>query len=155
MVPLLLNRTSVRLQRQLRSVRARLQGAPRTSDVSRVISLVNELSENGSTPAALLADNSARYIAVNDAACVATGWSREELLSLRVWDLTPDVRMDEGLLRWAEFVQNGTSAGAYILKTPRGEVAAHFAASAHVVPDCHLALLQVVPAALLDRDAHA
>ncbi|HEX6589395.1 MAG TPA: PAS domain S-box protein, partial [Longimicrobiales bacterium] len=36
-----------------------------------------------------LADNTAHYIAVNDAACRLTGRSREELLSLHVSDLTP------------------------------------------------------------------
>lgn len=155
-VPLVLDRTAAQLQRQLRDVRSRLHGIPRTSDVSRVLVALNEVSAaDGDTPAALLTDSSAHYIAANDAACALTGRSREELLSLSVWDLTPQLRGVEGRQAWATQVESGALSGAYVLKTPSGnEIEARFASAANVLPGCHLSLLQSVPAAL-SRDARA
>lgn len=158
MVALMLDRTAARLQRQLIDVRARVRPAPRTSDiphtsdVSRILAAVTEVAPNGDPPAALLADNTAQYIAVNDAACTLTGRSREELLGLRVWDLTPDNAVADGQQQWARFVQSGTLTGAYILRTATGNIPARFAASAHVLPDCHLSLIQSLPPALADQD---
>jgi DNA-binding response OmpR family regulator len=85
----MLDRTSAKLVRQLDAVRKRVASVPRTSDVSRVLEVVNEVTADEDTLAALLADNTAHFIAVNDAACRLTGRSREELLSLQVGDLTP------------------------------------------------------------------
>ena len=155
MVPLMLDRTSARLQRQLTDVRARVRHVPYTSDVGRILTAVTEVAPNGDAPAALLADTAAQYIAVNDAACTLTGRSREELLSLHVWDLTPDDAVAEGRLQWARFVESGALAGAYVLRTANGNVPARFAASAHVLPDCHLSLIQSLPPALADGDVRA
>jgi CheY-like chemotaxis protein len=158
MVPLMLDRTAARLERQLTDVRARVRPVPRTSDiphtsdVGRILAAVTEVAPNGDPPAALLANTAARYIAVNDAACTLTGRSREELLSLRVWDLTPDAGVADGQQQWARFVASGTLTGAYVLRTTKGNVPARFAASAHVLPDCHLSLIQSVPPALADQD---
>jgi two-component system, OmpR family, response regulator len=84
----MLERSAAKLQRQLHDVRARLASVPRTSDVSRILDAVNEIAADGDTPAALL-DNASHYVAANDAACALTGRSREELLSLHVWDFKP------------------------------------------------------------------
>ena len=154
-VPLVLDRAAAQLQRQLRDVRSRLRDVPRTSDVSRVLTVVTEVAADGDTPAALLADSAAHYIAANDAACVLTGRSREELLSLSVWDLTPQIAVADGREAWARFVESGNLSGAYVLRTPSGcEVEARFAASANILPGCHLSLLQSVPPALAGGDAH-
>jgi DNA-binding response OmpR family regulator len=147
-VPLLLDRTSARLQRQLRDVRTRLHGVPRTSDINRVLSAVTDVSLGMDTPAALVADTAAHYIAANDAACILTGRSREELLSLNVWDLTPDTGVRDGHQQWERFVESGALSGVYLLKTPGGVVEARFASCTHILPDCHLSLLQPVPLAL-------
>lgn len=149
-VPLVLDRTAAQLQRQLRDVRSRLHGIPRTSDVSRVLTALNEVAgADGDTPAALLTDSAAHYIAANDAACVLTGRSREELLSLSVWDLTPQIRVAEGRQAWARLVEAGALSGAYVLKTASGsEIEARFASAANVLPGCHLSLLRSVPRAL-------
>jgi DNA-binding response OmpR family regulator len=153
-VPLLLDRAAAQLQRQLRDVRSRLQGVPHTSDSGRVLTAVTELSADGEAPAALIADTAAHYIAANDAACALTGRTREELLSLSVWDLTPHASVADGRKAWAQFVETGTLSGAYVLRTPSGgEIEARFASSAHVLPDCHLSLLRSVPPALLRGDA--
>jgi PAS domain-containing protein len=104
-----------------------------------------------SAPAALLADSAAHYIGVNDAACALTGRSREELLSLRVWDLTPEISVPQGKAQWAQFVSAGSLSGAYRLNGPSGAaVDTCFAAFAHVLPDCHLSLLTRLPAGLIE-----
>lgn len=155
-IPLVLDRTAAQLQRQLRDVRSRLHGVPRTSDVSRVLTTVSEVAAaDGDTPAALLTDSAAHYIAANDAACALTGRSREELLSLSVWDLTPQIRVAEGRQAWTRLVESGALSGAYLLKTASGgEIQARFASAANVLPGCHLSLLQSVPPAL-SGDARA
>ena len=152
----MLERTAAKLLRQLDAVRARAATVPRTSDVSRILDLVNEVAADGDAPAALLADDTAQYIAVNDAACALTGRSREELLSLHVWDLTPQRALADGRQAWTRFVESGSQqSGAYVLANPSGqEIAARFVASADIVPGCHLALLQSIPTALLP-DARA
>lgn len=145
-----LERSSAKLQRQLSDVRARLASIPLTSDVSRVLDAVREVAADGDMPAALLADNGAQYIGVNDAACALTGRSREELLSLHVWDLTPRLAQDDGRQAWARFVETGLLTGAYTLTAPSGkQIATHFAASTDILPGCHLSLLQSIPPALL------
>jgi CheY-like chemotaxis protein len=150
----MLERAAAKLQRQLSDVRARLATVPRTSDVGRILDAVNEIATDGETPAALLADDSANCIAVNDAACALTGRSREELLSLRVWDLAPQQSIAAGQQAWERFVASGTLSGAYTLTVPSGaQVQARFAALADIVPGCHLSLLQSVPPVLLLRDA--
>ena len=153
LVPLLLDRTAAQLERQLRAVRARMETAPRTSDASRILTTLDEVTQGLDTPAALLADTAAHYIDANDAACALTGRSRDELLSLHVWDLTPSQAVAEGQAAWARFVESGAQSGAYTLRSAAGvDIEARFAASAHVLPGCHLALLQSLPAALT-RDA--
>lgn len=147
-VPLVLNRAAAVLERQVRQVREHVRLAPTGSHAaSRLVAALADVS-GASTPAALVADSSARFIEMNDAACALTGRSREELLSLHVWDLQAEpgagARKD-----WEQFVTLGSMAGAYELLGPAGtRVRALFSASAHVLPECHLSLLQPVPPAL-------
>lgn len=150
-VPLMLDRTAAALQRQLREVCERVTGIPHGSAAGRVMAAVHELGASGE-PAALLADSAAHYIGVNDAACELTGRSREELLALRVWDLTPQIAIADGQQRWAAFVREGSLTGAYSLSSPSGaSIRTSFAAFANVLPGCHLSLLRPLPSAL-DQD---
>jgi CheY-like chemotaxis protein len=152
-VPLMLDRASATLQRRLRAVRERVGGIPTGSSVGRVLSAVMEVGGQPQ-PAALLADSTARYIGVNDAACTLTGRSRDELLSLRVWDLTPDVNLSQGKVQWEQFVSAGAMSGAYTLQSPAGKpIDACFAAYANVLPGCHLSLLTALPPGFVSRPA--
>ncbi len=151
-VPLMLDKTAAALERQLRDVRARVARMDHGSAAGRVMAAVEELQE-ASVPAALLADSSAHYIGANDAACTLTGRPRSELLSMSVWDLTPEIGLALGRQRWAHFVEAGSSAGAYQLQGPGGgAIEALFSAAAHVLPDCHLSLLRPLPTALTRAD---
>ncbi|HYT69587.1 MAG TPA: response regulator [Vicinamibacterales bacterium] len=149
-VPLMLDRAAATLQRQVREVRQRVEHVPDGSTAGCVMTAVTDIA--GETPtAALLADSAAQYIAVNDAACYLTGRSREELLSMSVWDLTPQIDIQRGQEQWARFIAAGTLAGPYRLNGPTGSpIDAIFSAVAHVLPDVHLSLLRGVPSALLE-----
>lgn len=151
-VPLMLDKTAAALERQLRDVRTRVARMDHGSAAGTVMAAVEDL-QDPSAPAALLADSNARYIGANDAACVLTGRPREQLLSMNVWDLTPEIGLVLGRQRWAHFVETGWSAGAYQLRGPAGGgIAALFSAAAHVLPDCHLSLLRPLPTALMRAD---
>jgi DNA-binding response OmpR family regulator len=149
-VPLMLDKTAAALERQLGDVRALVARMDHGSAARRVMAAVEEEDRRGaSTAAALLADSRAHYIGANDAACALTGRSRAELLSLSVWDLTPEPDRAAGRQQWAQFVRTGSSAGAYHLAGPEGTpIEALFSAAAHVLPDCHLSLLHPLPVAL-------
>jgi hypothetical protein len=61
----------------------------------------------------LLADDDAGLIEANPAACELTGYSRAELFSKNVWDLTP--RDDLAAIREFEFLETGEFAGDFTL----------------------------------------
>ena len=149
-VPLLLDRTATRLERQLRAVKERVRRIPYGSGVGRVMEAVVDVAGAEAQPAALLANGAAHYIAVNEEACRLTGRSRDQLLEMSVWDLTPQIALADGQREWANFVARGMLTGAYRLNTPEGSaVDATFAAAANILPGCHLSLLNRLPTALV------
>ncbi len=149
LVPLMLDKTAAALQRQLRDVRERIAAIPSGSNAGRVMAAVEQATA-ARTPAALLADSGACYIDANPEACALTGRSRDELLSLHVWDLTSQIAADAVRQQWEQFVRSGAQAGAYSIQGPAGlPIRASFAAFANILPDCHLALLQPLPQALV------
>jgi len=102
------------------------------------------------TVAVPLANGAAQYIGVNEEACRLTGRSRDQLLEMSVWDLTPQIALADGQREWANFVARGMLTGAYRLNTPEGSaVDATFAAAANILPGCHLSLLNRLPTALV------
>ena len=80
-------------------------------------SLLGEALENAPM-AAFVADENGRYIAVNRAACAMLGYSREELLTLRVTDVA---RYDEARAEYQEMTQEGSMAGTTVLTRKGGE----------------------------------
>ncbi len=101
------------------------------------------LEEAAHMPVALLiANNSGRYIDVNDHATRLTGFSRAELLRRSVWDMTPTSSVAEGRRLWHEFTQAGRLAARYTLCRRDGSVVrADFRAWANVLPGVHVAAL--------------
>jgi PAS domain S-box-containing protein len=70
-------------------------------------SLLGEAIDHGPM-AVFVADDDLRYIAVNEFACSLLGYSREELLGLRVSDVTLDGEAGD---HYADFVAHRTSDG--------------------------------------------
>ena len=88
-----------------------------------VLALVHEtlLGEalNHSSMLAFAADDDMRYVAVNDAACQLLGYSRSEILQLRVSDIASEVSAPT---EFAEMVATGSRSGAAKLRTKAGEM---------------------------------
>ncbi len=111
-------------------------------------SLSEEIHENSinsalaSPEATLVADDQGRYVAANEAAGRLLGYTREELLQLSVWDLTPDPHEVEGLILWKEFIEVGVQAGVYWLARKDGSlVEVAYQARANVAPGRHVSRL--------------
>lgn len=93
--------------------------------------------------AMLLADDEARCVDANPAACELTGYSREELLERTVLDLTPDVDRPAGMAQWRAFLQRGRMEGEYRLTSKDGgSVVVESRAVAHIQPGRHLSILR-------------
>jgi len=89
-------------------------------------SLVGEALEHGPV-AVFVADDDGRYLAVNAYACKLLGYTRAELLDLRV----PDVVVDPAAqASYGEMRRNGSHAGLTRLRRSDGsELELHFRAS--------------------------
>jgi PAS domain S-box-containing protein len=84
-------------------------------------SLLGEAIEHGPV-AVFVADEHGKYVAVNQAACLMLGYSREELLELRVVDVA---RYSEAGEEWSEMRQAGTRVGTSTL-TRKDETTVEF-----------------------------
>jgi len=92
--------------------------------------------------AALVADNSQRYVAANEAARELIGYSESELNSLTVMDLTPSPNSQTGGQLWEEFIGKGGQRGAYEIVPRRGRPRhVRYWAFASVAPGFHVSLL--------------
>src|SRR3954462_7828761 len=77
----------------------------RTQDVVRRRKAETILSGLTAAPGAILiANDRARYVEVNAAATVLTGYTRSELLRMSVWDLTPRPEQTMGMTAWQAFL---------------------------------------------------
>ena len=97
----------------------------------------------------LVADDDARYVEANAAACALSGYSREELLAMTIWDLTPEQGVPRDRRLWDRFKRDGRFEGTYRIRRRTGEtVTIRCAASANVSPGLHVSAL--APARLLE-----
>jgi PAS domain S-box-containing protein len=81
-------------------------------------SLLGEAIENGPT-AVFVADEHGKYVAVSQAACVMLGYTREELLGLRVADVAQYSGAGE---EWSEMRHVGTLVGTSSLTRKDGTI---------------------------------
>jgi len=92
--------------------------------------------------AILIANDRGRYVDVNRAAGVLTGYTRRELLTGAVWDLTPGVRQTLGRRLWREFLERGRMSGVYQIRRQDGTlIRARYVAVANVLPGVHVSAL--------------
>jgi PAS domain S-box-containing protein len=81
-------------------------------------SLLGEAIENGPV-AVFVADENGKYVAVNQAACIMLGYTREELLELRV---SAVARYDEAAEEWRAMSQAGNRSGTSRLTRKDGTI---------------------------------
>lgn len=113
----------------------------------RARQIANSVEE--SVISVLVADDDARYVEANAAACALSGYSRDELLALTIWDLTPEQRVPQDRRLWDRFLRDGRFEGSYRIRRRTGEtVTIRCAASANVSPGLHVSAL--APARLLE-----
>ena len=93
--------------------------------------------------AALVVDDTGRYILANARASELTGYSPDELRRLSLWQLTPDVNEHEAETLWRAFRQQRAQTGDYQLLTKDGTVlTVKYAARTNVLPKMHVSLLE-------------
>ncbi|MCX6227273.1 MAG: PAS domain S-box protein [Bacteroidia bacterium] len=67
-----------------------------------------------------VADETGKYIEVNEAACRITGYSREELLSMSIRDLLPDEAINEGIEQFRSLMKTGRSGYDLLFRHKNG-----------------------------------
>jgi PAS domain S-box-containing protein len=94
-----------------------------------------------SAAAMMLADDRRRYRDANPAALAALEMTRQEVLRLRIDDLTaPDQRGQIPAI-WAALQERGTLSGRLALQPPNGKrIEIQYSATANIVPGLHLAV---------------
>jgi PAS domain-containing protein len=91
----------------------------------------------------LAADSTGKCVAANQAACNATGLTRDELLGRPLWAIVEAGAGGDLRAGWSTFLVVGAFHGRCALRRRYGApVAADIYASAHLLPDLHAAAVQ-------------
>jgi len=67
-----------------------------------------------------VADETGRYLEVNEAACRITGYSKEELLKMTIPDILPEESIMDGLANFNSVVKAGISNSEFIFRNKNG-----------------------------------
>jgi PAS domain S-box-containing protein len=130
------------LRRALADIRAHAQD---TSDSRATLSDLARQIASGtdeSMISVLVADDNARYVEANAAICALTGYSREQLLEMSIWDLSADDMLERGQRAWKRFLRDGRYEGPYRIRRSTGEnVTIHCSSAANVVPGLHVSTM--------------
>jgi len=95
--------------------------------------------------AILMVGDDGRYLDANPAAVELLGYTRDELLSLTAWDLTPASDLEAAKPIWRAFAERGSYAGDYRLLRKDGTIReAEFRSVANILPGVHLAVVRDV-----------
>jgi PAS domain S-box-containing protein len=90
----------------------------------------------------LVANDEARYVEANAAICALTGYSREQLLEMSIWDLSAEDVVERGQRAWKRFLRDGRFEGSYRIRRSTGEhVTIHCSAAANIVPGLHVSTM--------------
>ncbi len=129
-----------------------LSGVPGARLFEGRVSASSASFENSLVPM-LVADHARHYVAANGAACLLLRLREDEVLKLRIDDLTPSenrVHMDQ---LWDTFLRDGTQNGIFELLMPDGpRMRVEYSATAEIAPGRHLSIL-LVPGAKPERGA--
>lgn len=93
----------------------------------------------------LVADDRGNLVDADEATFRLLGYTREELLQMSIWDLTPGGNELDGLMLWQDFIKAGTQTGEYVLRTKGGrQLRFRYQARANVEPGRHESVLTPV-----------
>ena len=67
-----------------------------------------------------VADETGKYLEVNEAACKMTGYSKDELLKMLISDILPDESLEEGLAHFRKVQEPGVSKADFLFKHKNG-----------------------------------
>jgi len=97
---------------------------------------------NTALDAILIADDEARYVNVNPAACELLGYTADELLKLSVPEVTSYGDQANFKPLWQSFLKQGVQRGEYTVRRKDGvEVEVDYRAVANYMPGRHLAVM--------------
>ena len=89
----------------------------------------------------LLIDDAGRYVDANPASLLLLGCSREELLQLTIWDVTPGVDRERIPDLMREFLSAGTMSGEYTFLRRDGSIReVEYRSVANILPGLHLGI---------------
>jgi len=93
--------------------------------------------------AIMIADDNARYVDVNPAACQLSGYIREEILQLSVLDMTPTPDREIGQKLWRAFISGKRQSGEYSFIRKDGTIVeTEYQATANFIPGIHLSVIR-------------
>jgi DNA-binding CsgD family transcriptional regulator len=94
----------------------------------------------------VVADDERRYVAANEAACLLLRVPENEVLRLRIDDLTPPEHRPHVEAQWSAFIREGLQDGTFELLAPDGaRLPVEYSATANVEPGHHLSILMYPP----------
>ena len=92
--------------------------------------------------AVLLADNTGRFIGANPAASELTGFSRRELLTFSMFDITPPLDEKDVALLWRAFLVTGRQDGDIAIRRRDGShVMSRYMATTNIIPGVHVSIM--------------
>jgi PAS domain S-box-containing protein len=93
--------------------------------------------------AILFMDDDGRCVDANPAACALLDSSREQLIQMTIWDITPPPNLELGRKQWRAFLDSGRQAGEYTLSRRNGTtVETDYRAVANILPGLHLSVMR-------------
>lgn len=94
----------------------------------------------------VIANDERRYVAANAAACLLLRLPEDEVLRLRIDDLTAPENRQHVEPLWTDFIRAGVQEGVFDLLMPDGgSVRVEYSATANVEPGRHLSVLMFPP----------
>ncbi|HJS94111.1 MAG TPA: LuxR C-terminal-related transcriptional regulator [Solirubrobacteraceae bacterium] len=96
----------------------------------------------GSLVPMVIANGERRFVAANPAACLLLRLSEEDVVRLRIDDLTPPEARENMDALWEAFLRAGVQEGTFELMMPDGaRIEVEYSATANVEPGLHLSIL--------------
>jgi len=90
----------------------------------------------------MLIGNDSAFVDVNHEACNILGYSKDELLNMKIEDIAPHSNLKTGRTLWQELLDKGKQKGEYqILRKDGKKIVVGYMAIANISPDLHLFII--------------